>query len=200
MEQTKREWEHEADTIFWDGLDLESDSRYVAYAYAADSTGTHEVPFGVGATADAAITDAESAMDETGWGEACEDEESDSDWSYIVRPLQSCECPACGCDQVATRTDDADVPVCDDCVEYSTDEESGEVYCSRTILGDGRCPACESPIQWGSIVVGQTGTGRPTHRAGTCGCDGAGWIEEDRGGWQPARRVVREGTETEGGE
>jgi hypothetical protein len=42
----------------------------------------------------------------------------------------TCECSGCGCDEPATMTDDADVPVCDECSDYALDD-AGEVHCSR---------------------------------------------------------------------
>ena len=41
-----------------------------------------------------------------------------------------CECVGCGCDQPATTTDDASVPVCDDCAYYTVTDD-GDVLCSR---------------------------------------------------------------------
>ena len=41
-----------------------------------------------------------------------------------------CEC-TCGCDEPATRTDDAGMPVCGACSDYATDDD-GEVVCSRS--------------------------------------------------------------------
>jgi len=46
-----------------------------------------------------------------------------------------CGCTACGCGEIATTTDDCDVPVCEDCAEYVVDDD-GEVHCAR-------CPEVE---------------------------------------------------------
>jgi hypothetical protein len=41
-----------------------------------------------------------------------------------------CQCGCCGCEEPATCTDDSGTEVCDDCQEYTTDDE-GNVICSR---------------------------------------------------------------------
>jgi hypothetical protein len=41
-----------------------------------------------------------------------------------------CQCTACGCTELATTTDDCDIPTCAACAEYTTDDD-GEIHCSR---------------------------------------------------------------------
>jgi hypothetical protein len=53
----------------------------------------------------------------------------DERWHELVG-WPKCQCCSCGCDDPATTTDDASVPVCEACAEYTTDGD-GDVICSR---------------------------------------------------------------------
>lgn len=125
---------------------------------------------------------------------------SDDDGEWIVYPARAdgsraactptetptCACTGCGCDDQATRTDDQGYPVCDECADYTVDED-GDVVCSRMTDGGTTCHVCEQTIAWGSIRTHRSG--QPNDRTGTCGCVNHVWREEDRGGWQSPQRV-----------
>jgi len=54
---------------------------------------------------------------------------------YQLPAWPRCQCTACGCNEIATTTDETDTPLCDACEEYVVDED-GTIYCER-------CPEVE---------------------------------------------------------
>jgi hypothetical protein len=90
-----------------------------------------------------------------------------------------CECPSCGCTETATTTDDADVPVCDDCQGYYVDAD-GEVVCPQTQTSDDSCRHCGEAIEWGAIQTGAPGVAN--YVDGDCGCGEDYWRQTERGG------------------
>lgn len=65
-----------------------------------------------------------------------------------------CSCTACGCDEPATTTDDAPVPVCEECSEYTCDAD-GDVVCSR-------CSGVETVYDGGHAITRLTPPAEPT--------------------------------------
>jgi len=81
-----------------------------------------------------------------------------------------CECSSCGCDEMATTTDDGGCPVCSECSTYTLDDD-GEVVCSR----DGVCAECGESRLSDALDAG----GNSTVRLTGCACERAAALAEE---------------------
>ena len=90
-----------------------------------------------------------------------------------------CQCE-CGCDEIATKTDEGGNPVCDECSEYAFDDDGNFIGCGASGLGE-MCHVCLKEISWGEVLTG--GFGNPNYRLGDCTCGENSWIDECKGDW-----------------
>jgi hypothetical protein len=97
----------------------------------------------------------------------------------------TCQCE-CECSDVATSTDSAGVPVCDECGEATYTPEGVFLCCERGI--GNTCPDCGQEIDWGHI---QTAQFQANWREGTCGCTARKWTDTERGAGFPGQISYR---------